>query len=401
MVCYFDELIDLNNLYDAFNKCKKGVDWKYSTQKFESNILFELSELQKNLLQMEYKPLQFTEFDVMERGKSRHIRSPQIRDRVLQRAMCDYVLEPALSKYLIYDNGACLTGKGVEFSRKRLSKHLHNYYLKYGNEGYILVCDFSKFFDSIPHDKLIEMVGKHIEDKKFMDVFSMIIKSYGTTEGVGLGIGAQISQICGVFYPTLIDNYIKIVKGCKYYGRHMDDFYIIHKDKEFLKELLDEIIKIANELGLVLNKKKTQICKINKGFIFLKQHIFMTKNGRIIRTAYKKNVTHQRHKMRKFKEKLSKNEMSINDIKQQYKSWRGGLEKYNTYQTLKSTDKLFKVLFTNCDKCNECKYCERRLMGACWNCSEWNQNTEGVKKWKKTKPKKFTKENLDVCDQAS
>lgn len=371
MICYFDKLIDLNNLYDSFKKCKKDVDWKYSTQKFESNLLFELNLLQQDLLQMKYKPRPFTEFDVMERGKVRHIRSPQIRDRVLQRAMCDYVLEPILSKYLIYDNGACLTGKGVEFTRKRLSKHLHNYYMKYGNKGYILVCDFSKFFDTIPHDKLIEMVGKYINDENFMMLFSTIIKSYGTDENVGLGIGAQISQICGVFYPTPIDNYIKIVRGCKYYGRHMDDFYIIHHDKHFLKELLIKITKIADELGLVLNKKKTQICRIDKGFIFLKQRIFMTKNGKIVRTAYKKNVTHQRHKMKKFKEKLDQASMNIDDIKQQYKSWRGGLEKYNTYQTLKSTDKLFKKLFINCNRCKECNYYERRLMGKCWNCLDW------------------------------
>lgn len=40
-----------------------------------------------------------------------------------------------------------------------------------------------------------------------------------------VGIGSQISQISGVYYPTRIDNYCKIVKGMKYYGRYMDKLF--------------------------------------------------------------------------------------------------------------------------------------------------------------------------------
>ena len=87
-------------------------------------------------------PDRFVEFDVNERGKTRHIKSPSIRDRVLQRAVCDYVLEPVLYSKLIYDNGASVKGKGVEFTRKRLDKHLRDYYREHGNKGYILVGDF-------------------------------------------------------------------------------------------------------------------------------------------------------------------------------------------------------------------------------------------------------------------
>lgn len=375
---FYNELINLDNLYNAYKECRKGVDWKYSTQKFESNLLFELQEIKDSLINETYTPSPFTEFDVNERGKIRHIRSPQLKDRILQRVMCDCVLEPVLYKYLIYDNGASIKGKGVEFTRKRLVKHLHSYWMKYGNEGYILVCDFSKFFDSIPHDKLIKMVGEHIHDKKFMEIFELIVHSFGGQENIGLGIGAQISQICGVFYPTPIDNYIKIVKRCKYYGRHMDDFYIIHQDKKFLKDLLEAINNIANELGLTLNSKKTQICKINKGFVFLKQYIFVTKDGKIIQRAYKPNVVREKRKLKKFKKKLDRREMSIDTIKQQYKSWRGGLEKYDTYCTLKSTDKLFKNLFTCHNICVQCENYERCIVGKkCWNCSTWNVSKGG------------------------
>lgn len=85
-----------------------------------------------------------------------------------------------------------------------------------------------------------------------------------------IGIGSQLSQIAGLLYPTRIDNYCKIVKGIKYYGRYMDDIYIIHHDKEYLKKLIDEIDNICKEYGIFLNRKKTQIIKLSRPFTFLK-----------------------------------------------------------------------------------------------------------------------------------
>ena len=74
-----------------------------------------------------------------------------------------------------------------------------------------------------------------------------------------LGIGSQISQISGIYYPTRMDNYCKIVKKMKYYGRYMDDTYILSNNKEDLKQLLEDIIVICDKLGIFINKKKTQI----------------------------------------------------------------------------------------------------------------------------------------------
>lgn len=341
----YEILTDMNVLYDSFKKCKKGVDWKSSMQMYEANLLKNLNDLRKSLLQGTYKIKSFSEFDINERGKTRHIKSPTIRDRILQRALCDYILEPCLYPYLIYDNGASIKGKGVEFTRNRLDKHLRNYYSKYGNKGYILVGDFSKFFDSIPHDKLIKSLRLHIKDEKVMQLLEHIINSFNPEEKKGLGIGSQISQICGVYYPTPIDNYCKIVKQCKYYARHMDDFYIIHNDKEFLKKLLCDITELANELGLALNEKKTHIYRIDKGFPFLKQFVFVTDTGEIVHKPCKKNVVRERRKLKSFKKKLDNGEMKIEDILICYKSWRGNMKKYNCYYTIKNMDGLFYQLF--------------------------------------------------------
>lgn len=341
----YEILTDMNVLYDSFKKCKKGVDWKSSMRMYEANLLKNLNDLRKSLVDGTYRIKTFSEFDINERGKTRHIKSPTIRDRILQRALCDYILEPSLCPYLIYDNGASIKGKGVEFTRNRLDEHLRNYYSKHGNQGYILVGDFSKFFDSISHDKLIQSLRLYIKDEKVMLLLEHIINSFNPEGKRGLGIGSQISQICGVYYPTPIDNYCKIVKQCKYYARHMDDFYIIHNDKDFLNELLSDIYDIADELELNLNKKKTHIYKIDKGFSFLKQFIFVTNTGEIVHKPCKSNIVRERRKLKSFKKKYDNSEMKLEDILSCYRSWRGSMKRYNCYYAIKNMDELFYQLF--------------------------------------------------------
>lgn len=346
---YYEKLLDLNILYEAFQEYKKNVSWKYSVQKYEANLLSNLYNLCKQLENKTYKPGKPIKFIVNERGKTRTVESSTVEDKVLQRAICDYVLEPILYLVLIYNNGASIKGKGVEFTRQQLTKDLREYCNEYGNDGYILVCDFKNFFGSIPHDKLIVSLEKYVKDKDIINLLKMIIKSYGDN-GIGVSIGSQVSQIFGVYYPTPIDRYCSIVKGCKYYARHMDDFYVIHHDKAFLKELLLGIKEIAAELGLTLNEKKTQICRINKGFVFLKQFIFLTDTGKIVRRPHKGNIVRERRKLKSFKKKLDDKEIELISIINQYKSWRGSIRKYAKAYTIKNMDNLFGELFFKGDK---------------------------------------------------
>lgn len=338
---YQREIFDGNVLYEGFIRAKQGSDWKPKVQQFEMNYLFELADLQTELASGDYKFLPNTEFTIHERGKERLITGEQIRDRVSKHALCDEILTPAVKKYLIYDNSASQVGKGIDFARKRLLTHLRKYYSQHkSNDGYILLIDFSKYYDNIRHDRLMEQFEKYIHDPDALNFLRKVIDrskvdvSYMTDEEYAgcmddlfnsleyekvdkalrtgerymykhLNIGDQVAQVAGIIYPIPIDNYVKIVRGVKFYGRYMDDSYAIHESKEFLEDLLQGIIAIANELGITVNTRKTRICKLSSMWRFLQVQYSLTDTGRVIQKINPKRVTAMRRKMKKLVYKLS------------------------------------------------------------------------------------------------
>ena len=173
---YQREIFDGNVLYESFLRAKQGSDWKPQVQRFEMNYLFELAKLQKELESDSYTFQPSTEFTLHERGKVRRITGEQIKDRVSKHALCDEILTPSVRKYLIYDNSASIKGKGIDFARKRLLVHLRKYYHQHGsNDGYILLIDFSKYYDNIQHEKLMEQFEKYIHDEKALSFLRAVI----------------------------------------------------------------------------------------------------------------------------------------------------------------------------------------------------------------------------------
>lgn len=271
-VIFMNIFYDANKIYEAGTKAIQGAPFKYQSQLFEMNHLIETAQILKDLKEWKYKPVAGKKFTINERGKIRHITSNNMVDKTINHLLCDNVLSPAISPYLIYDNGASQKNRGVAFHRKRFETHLHQYYRKYkSNEGYILLIDFSGYYASIPHDLCLKKLQYFLRKvnpeeakitmwilKNLFDVFNIDNKN-----GKGVDIGSQPSQNIGISYPSQIDNYIKIVRGCKYYGRYTDDSYIIHQDKEFLKQLLKEIKIISSKLGLIVNDRKTRIVKLS------------------------------------------------------------------------------------------------------------------------------------------
>ena len=345
---------DANKIYEAGTKAIKAAPFKYQSQLFEMNQLLLTAEIQKSMKEWSYKPTKGRKFVIKERGKIRNITTNDVIDKTVNHLLCDNILSPAITPYLIYDNGASQKGKGVSFHRKRLEIHLHQYYRKHkSNEGYILLIDFSGYYASIPHDLCLKNLQGFLKNtnkeetkialwilKNIFDVFNIDNKN-----GRGVDIGSQPSQNIGISYPSKIDNYIKIVKGVKYYGRYTDDSYIIHEDKEFLKEILIGIKNIANELGLIINDRKTRIAKLSQQFKVLQIYYQLTETGRIIRKINPKAITRERRKLKAYKRLLDNKRLTYEEIENIFKSWMAANYKNMSMQQISNMSQLFYNLF--------------------------------------------------------
>lgn len=348
-----------NKIYEAGTKAIKAAPFKYQSQLFEVNHLLLTAELQRDLKEWKYKPTRGSKFTIKERGKIRNITTDVMIDKTINHLLCDNVLTPAITPYLVYDNGASQKNKGVSFHRKRLEVHLHQYYRRNkNNEGYILLIDFSKYYASIPHDLCLENLQGFLKkvDKEEAKVAIWLLKElfelfrYTNKSEKGVDIGSQPSQNIGIAYPSRIDNYIKIVKGVKYYGRYTDDMYLIHESKEYLKEVLEGIRKIANELGLIINPKKTHIAKISQTFTFLQIKYSITETGRIIKRINSKAITRERRKLKAYKRLLNNKRITYQEIENIFKGWMASNYKNMSMQQITNMTQLYYNLFEEVPK---------------------------------------------------
>lgn len=160
-----------------------------------------------------------------------------------------------------------------------------------------------------------------------------------------VNIGDQLSQIVGIYYPYRIDNYVKYVMSQKFYGRYMDDWYVMNPDKQVLLNILDGIRTIANELGIHINEKKTRIVKISSTYKFLQIRYTLTKDGKIIKRINPDRVTAMRRKLKKLAVKVRNNEIDYDGVENMFRGWMGSFYKLMSRQQRKNLIGLYEDLF--------------------------------------------------------
>lgn len=336
-----EELTTIENLNNAFLKTSKISHWKESTQRYKANLLMNNISLQEELRSGAYKTSPTTKFTICERGKLRNIEAPAMRDRVVQKVLCEKILIPQLTKYLIYDNYASLKDRGVAFARKRI-----DIFLRHFKEGYVLQIDIKSCFPSIDHEVLKRMLHDKIhEPPEIMNLIDYIVDTSSETSK-GLNLGSEAPQIFAIFYLSRLDNYIKTVKRMKYYGRYMDDMIIFSESKQELKELLEDIKRELKEIKLEINEKKTHITKLSHGFTFL-QIKYNINHGKIIKRPTRAKITRERRRLKKYK-----NILTDEDARNAYKSWRNSIAKdcKQSKRSIHNMDRLFDSLFAPKEK---------------------------------------------------
>lgn len=367
-----------NALHESFLLAKQGTDWKESVQRYEINELKFIREAQKKIYAETYRPTQTKSFILHERGHVRLIRPHTVGDRVVYKSFNKNVLLPNVRPLLIYDNGASLKGKGLQFSRERFELHLRKAWREYGPGACVLFIDFSKYFDNIDHDAALKEYSRFLNDseKNFIRRYFEACRvdvSYMSEEQIremtstpynslkhamenheargerflnrSVGIGSENAQTTGIFLPYRMDNFVKIVKGVKYYGRYMDDSYLIMRSKDEAKAIYKEITEICGAYRIFINHKKTRYNKITDWLVFLKINYRITESGRIIKKVSNAAFRREHRRLTKYYLLQTQGRISTAEVMQAYKSWRGGLMRYHSKARIYKMDRYFISLF--------------------------------------------------------
>jgi retron-type reverse transcriptase len=335
----YERICAHKSLYAGFKKARRGRRGKASVAKFEANLLEALHVLNFMLVEKTYTMSPYITFEVYE-PKRRVVMSAAFKDKIVQQSLC-VILEERLQKSFILDNYASQVGKGTHFGLDRLEGFMQRFYRLHGADGWVLKCDIGKYFYTINHDILKAKIRKLITDPDTLWLIDLIIDS---TESPGIPIGNQTSQWFAVLYLSGLDHFIKEKLGIKYYGRYMDDFYLIHEDKEYLKHCRGEIEKHIEGLGLYLNSK-TNVFPLKNGIDFIGFHLYLTDTGKVIRKIRRKSKNNVRRKLKKFKVLLDAEKITPKEVQCSYVSWRGHAQKGNTYHLVRNMDALYNKLF--------------------------------------------------------
>ena len=338
----FEKVFSIEHLYHGYRKSRLGVRWKASTQRYIANALLHIAQTRRQLMAGTFRSRGFYEFDLYERGKARHIRSVEIRERVVQRCLCDYSLIPILRRSFIYDNGASMKNKGYSFAVNRLRRHLRGHTRKHGQGGFVLLFDFKSYFDSIPHELLASILRRKYTDERLLQLTGHFIECFGDK---GLGLGSQVSQVLALAAADRIDHHIKDVLRFRYYGRYMDDGYVISDSKERLQHCQREILRLCNEMGLQLNEQKTRIVPLRRGFTWLKIKFNVLPTGKLLQRAWRKSVIRERRKLKKLKKIVDSGKLTVQDAWQSLQSWDSHLIGLKAGRTRREMRALFHRLY--------------------------------------------------------
>ena len=281
----YDDYISIENIIYIYKIVKKNTKNKKKIALFEDYFSINITNIYNILKSKSYDGGVYNTFKIYE-PKERIIKSQNIKDKIINHFVSYYFLFPMLESSLINSNVATRKGKGTSYGIKLLKRYLKK-------DDFILKCDITKFFNNIDHDILKKKILKKIKDKDILEIVNTIIDS---TEG--LPIGNLSSQILAIFYLNEMDHFIKEKLKIKRYIRYMDDFVLIHEDKEYLKYCLKQINKFLNKEKLTLNNK-TMIININNGLTFLGYRFIY--NDKLIIKVISKNKRKILKKLRNLK----------------------------------------------------------------------------------------------------
>jgi RNA-directed DNA polymerase len=262
---FWDDICDFRNVELAYRRARRGVRYKDEVLKFSFNYGQNIVELWREMVEGRWRPGRLRRFVIYE-PKRRKIEASSFNDRVVHHAICS-VLGPIMEKGMYSGSYACRKGKGSHVAVLETQRNARKY-------RYVMQCDISKYFASIVHEVLIEMLTNRIGDTEVIDTVRSILKAPGKNRARGLPLGFLTSQLFANVYLTPLDDYVKRTLRPGAYIRYMDDFLVFSNDKKALSANRTAISKRLKILGLKLKNGTGQVFPVKNGIPFLGYRVF-------------------------------------------------------------------------------------------------------------------------------
>lgn len=319
----FEDIISFENLLRASYQCRKGKAKSRAASEFFLELETNLVDLRASLTNNSYSPLPYHQFYVYE-PKQRTITAPSFRDRVVHRAIYNF-LEPLFETTYIHDSYACRIGKGTHQGVDRVTRFLRQVEGIHG-KAFCLQADIQKYFFSVNRDILFKLLCRKINCHLVLNLLHTIIRSSPVN---GMPLGNLTSQLFANVYLHELDFFVKHTLNVPRYLRYLDDFVLIHHCKDQLKVWKREIEVFLIETLELTTNSKTQIFPVSKkhgrALDFLGFRIFS--GHRLLR---KGSVNRFKAKYKRFSTDYASGHVTLESFKPSLVSWMAHAQHANS-----------------------------------------------------------------------
>lgn len=298
----YEDIISVENLLEAWKDFRKGKRNRLDVLEFQSDLIQQITSLHQELQAKTYRHGGYRHFRISD-PKPRDIHKASVRDRLLHHAL-HRTLYPFFDKRFIADSYSCRVGKGTHKAMNRLHIFAHIISKNHTRTVWVLKCDIRKFFASIDHMVLKDILRECIADPNIGRLLEGVIDSFCSPHSLhddtltyssmsvcpkGLPLGNLTSQLLVNIYMNEFDQFVKNGLKVRYYIRYADDFVILSADREELRSLCRHIgIFLRDRLRLELHPHKVFIRTLASGVDFLGWVHFP--DHRVLRTVAKRRM---------------------------------------------------------------------------------------------------------------
>ena len=248
-----------DNLRLAFWKAARGKSATRDVIAYRAGLDANLAQLRTGILDGTVEVGHYHFFKIHD-PKERDICAAAFGERVLHHALIN-LCEPVFEKRLVFDCYACRTGKGRPKALARAQEFVRRY-------PWFLKLDVRRYFDSIHHATMKNLLERILKDLPVLEIFNRIIDSHAVQPGTGLPIGNLTSQHFANLYLGELDHFAKEQLRAPGYVRYMDDFVLWADDKSTLRQWHGAVVDFLRE-KLHLELKPPQLNRSAVGLPFL------------------------------------------------------------------------------------------------------------------------------------